>query len=137
MAFKMKSGNRPLFKKIGASPLKAFPVDKQPVSSGGELPEVTISDKKNHSTANTQASRQLPEVEIKGKKTKKKPPIEEEPKKKPPKKEEPKKEVKSKDKSRLTAALEKQNELRRRKEKREKYMEKTKNIINLLDKDGI
>ena len=130
MAFKMKSGNRPLFKKIGASPLKAFPVDKQPVSSGGELPEVTISDKKNHSTANTQAPRQLPEVEIKGKKTKKK----------PPKKEEPKKEVKSKDKSRLTAALEKQNELRRRKErkeKREKYMEKTKNIINLLDKDGI
>ena len=136
----MKSGNRPLFKKIGASPLKAFPVDKQPVSSGGELPEVTISDKKNYGTANTQASRQLPEVEIKGKKTKEDTHTKEEPKKKPPKKEEPKKEVKSKDKSRLTAALEKQNELRRRKErkeKREKYMEKTKNIINLLDKDGI
>ena len=130
MAFRMKSGNRPLFKKIGTSPLKAFPVDKQPVILGGELPEVTISDKKNHSSADTQASRQLPEVEIKGKKTKKK----------PPKKEEPKKKVKSKDKNRLTAALEKQNELRRkkeRKEKREKYMKKTKNIINLLDKDGI
>jgi len=108
----MKSGNRPLFKKIGASPLKAFPVNKEAEMEGVLLDEVKITSKKT--------------------------------KKKTPKKEEPNKEVKNKDKNkdknRLTIALEKQNELKRikeRKEKREKYTEKTKNIINLLDKDGI
>ena len=134
MAFKLKSGNKPLFKKLGASPLKdvdntiSFPGRKDEVVAKIELDEVKVEDIRPKKEVKKK------EVVVEDKKPEKK--IEKKPEKKTKKPEKKKDEKKDK----LTAALEKQNQLNRRKErreKREKYRKKTKSIINLLDKPGL
>ena len=136
MTFKLRSGNKPLFKKIGASPVKdevynthqAKDTDVDPVFYGKTYDTIEVKGETPPLMGKTYDT-----VEVVEKKVKKK-----EPKKKI------KKKVKKQDTSGfqagLVAALKKQHELNRRrerKEEREKYIKKTKSIINLLDKPGL
>ena len=142
MAFKMRSGNKTVFKKMGSSPVKQEKPKKLQLDDltykGKTYPEVKISGEK---------SILLPEVKIvekkKVKKVKEKPiykdPIVPSEIKKPT-------ETKKKDwaLSKAIKGIKEEKERKKRKtarrkleDKRKKYIKKTKAIIGVLDKPGL